>query len=372
MARKNHVILDFKSALRHLQEDQAALLPSALAALSGTNRKELGDFANVWVELPSERRRRAAQLLVELAEENFKHDFNMLFRYMLNDEDAAVRAHAIDGLWEDEDTALVKPLIGFLRSDPDPLVRAAAADSLGRFVLLAEYDRLPQAPLVDLVHDALLATIRSPIEATNVRARAIEALAYWSEDMMRDIIAAAYEDKDAQMRASAVSAMGRSADAYWRSTAAGELQSTDPRMRFEAVRTAGELENRAAVPRLIELIQDADREVQSAAITALGQIGGKPARDALKRAAESPDEVIRNLADEALQELAFASSSEMLLLDLAGERDEPDVLGDDDEDLDDLDDDLADSDEEESDETLDEEDWDIGETADEDLEDQDR
>ncbi len=186
---------------------------------------------------------------------------------------------------------------------------------------------------------------------------------------MRDIIAAAYEDDDAQMRASAVSAMGRSADAYWRSTAAGELQSADPRMRFEAARTAGELENRTAVPRLIELIQDDDREVQSAAITALGQIGGKPARDALRRAAESPDEVIRTLADEALQELAFASSSEMLLLDLAGQRDELDLLGDDD-DLDEPDDDDSeDSDEDEPDDGPDEEDWDIGETADDDLED---
>ena len=319
MARKNEVFLDFKSALKHLKDEQVILSPAALTALSGATRQELAAFAETWVALPVERRRRASQMMVDLAEENFKNDFNLIFRYMLDDEDAAVRVHAIDGLWEDEDTALVKPLIGFLRSDPVPSVRAAAADSLGRFVLLAEYDRLPHGPIADLVHDALLSTIRSGSEANDVRAHAIESLAYWSDELMRDIIAAAYEDDDEQMCASAVAAMGRSADTFWRKTAELELDSPDPRMRFEAVRTAGELENRAAVPRLIELMEDGDREVQSAAVTALGQIGGRPAREALSAAAESDDEVVRALADEALQELDFASNSDLLLLDIDSE-----------------------------------------------------
>lgn len=317
MVRKTELAADFAQAIKHLREGNGSLSPARLGALSGANRTELAAFAEAWVTLPAERRRRTAQTMVDLAEENFKHDFNLLFRYMLNDEDPTVRAHAIDGLWEDEDIALVKPLIGFLRSDPDEGVRAAAADSLGRYVLLAEYGRLPQESLTNLIHEALLAAIRSGTETTEVRARSIEALAYWSEDAMRDIIAAAYDDEQARMRASAVSAMGRSADTYWRKTAAAELESPDPRMRFEAARAAGELEDREAVPRLIELLDDADREVQGAAITALGQIGGKPARHALQRAAESEDEVLRSLADEALQELDFASGSDLLLLDLA-------------------------------------------------------
>jgi HEAT repeat protein len=320
MIRKREPVLNFDRALKHLGDGTTDLLPSQLGALSGASRSELAAFAETWSDLPVSRRQRASQMLVELAEENFKHDFNLLFRYMLNDEDAAVRAHAIDGLWEDEDTALVKPLIGYLRSDPTAAVRAAAADSLGRFVLLAEYDRLPQQGLADLIHDALLATVRSPNEEMNVRARALESLAYWSEDLMKGIIAAAYDDEDAVLRASAVCAMGRSADTYWRKTAEGELESPDARMRFEAARAAGELEDREAVPRLIELLEDADREVQGAAITALGQIGGKLARQALHSAATSEDEVLRSLADEALQELEFASGSDLLLLDLDANR----------------------------------------------------
>ncbi len=352
-------VLDFNTALEHLRDRQESLSPTALGALSGAKKNNVAAFAQTWTILPVARRRRASQMLVDLAEENLQFDFNLLFRYLLDDEDAQVRVHAIDGLWEDEDNALVKPLIGFLRSDPDPSVRAAAADSLGRFVLLAEYERLTQPALADLIREALWATIHSGTEDPIVRARAVEALAYWTDDRMRPIIAAAYEDADAEMRASAVSAMGRSADSYWRATAAGELESPIARMRFEAARAVGELEDRSAVPRLIELVEDSDREVQSAAIAALGQIGGRPARQALRQAADSDDEVVSELADAALQELEFTSGSDYLLFDLAAEP-EDDLEDDEDEDMNDEDEDMdADADE------------DLGEESDEDLRDLD-
>ena len=242
-----------------------------------------------------------------------------------------MRAFAIEGLWEDEDPALVKPLVGFLRSDPDATVRAAAADSLGRFMLLAEYGRVPQSPHADLIYDALLATIHGTAEAIGVRRRAVEALAYSSRERVRDVIAAAYADDDADMRASAVAAMGRSADAYWRKTVANELDSHDPRMRFEAARAIGELEYRAAVPRLIELLDDPDREVQMATITALGQIGNRAAMDALTRTAASDDEVLRELANDALQEVRFTGDTNLLLFDWEADEE----LMDDEDDFDD-------------------------------------
>jgi HEAT repeat protein len=345
-------VLDFNTALEHLSDVQANPSPTTLGALTGAKKNDLAPFAQTWTALPVSRRRRVSQMLVDVAEENFQFDFNLLFRYMLDDEDAQVRVHAIDGLWEDEDNALVKPLIGFLRSDPDPSVRAAAADALGRFVLLAEYERLTQPALAGLIHEALLATIKSGTEDPIVRARAVEALSYWSDDRMRAIIAAAYEDPDAEMRASAVSAMGRSADSYWRATAAGELESPIARMRFEAARAVGELEDRSAVPRLIELLEDSDREVQGAAITALGQIGGRPARQALRSAADSDDEVVSELADAALQELEFTSGSDYLLFDLAGEPE--DILGEDGDEDDDAEEDEDVDDDEELDEDADE------------------
>lgn len=366
MERKDRLFTDFNAALSHLQSEEL-LSPTALGALSGASKRDLAPFAQTWTALPAERRGRAARMLVDIAEDNFDKDFDLLFRYMLNDEAADVRANAIDGLWEDEDIGLIKPLVGFLRSDPDAKVRAAAADALGRFVLLAEYDRLPQAHLVDLIHETLLATIHNTEEAIHVRSHALEALAYWSEDSMREVIAAAYAHEDVEMRASAISAMGRSADKYWRETATSELDSGDPRMRFEAARAVGELEVRNAVPRVIELLGDGDREVQGAAVAALGQIGGKPARQALVAAAKSEDEVLRSLADEALQELEFARSSDFLLLDLntgeeaiipEGDEDEDEALDEDDLDDDDLDDEETDEEDELSDGDLEDEEYD--------------
>ena len=302
MPPKEELFLDFRNALRHLQNERGELSHTTISALSNANRVELAAFAQTWAGLKPERRKRIALMLVQLAEENIELDFNPLFRYLLDDEEAVVRASAIDGLWEDEDPGLVKPFVGFLRSDPDVRVRAAAADAIGRFMLLAEYNRVPQTPHGDLMFEALLATIQSGLEDMSVRARAVEAVAYSSRDLVRKVIAIAYDEEDSDMRASAVAAMGHSANKYWGKTIAAELESSDARMRFEAARAAGELEYRAAVPRLVELMDDEDREVQAAAIVSLGQIGGKEARAALVQARDSDDEVLSNLADEALQE----------------------------------------------------------------------
>lgn len=311
---RQKIVWNFEQALAHLQADEL-LETKVLWALSGASRAQAREFARVWDALPVERRRRTAQQMVELAEQNFEVDFNALFRHLLNDPDAQVRVNGIEGLWEDEEAALVKPFLALLRQDPDASVRAAAADAVGRFLLLAEYGRLTSTS-ADALGEVLLTIVRNLDEDLTVRCRALEALAYWSGDVVRQVIAAAYDDATPQMRASAIAAMGRSADHYWRDIVAHELQSPDPRMRFEAARATGELENRAATATLIQLLDDPDREVQGAAITALGQVGGILAKRALQRAADSDDEFLSALAFDALQELEFNEESEFLLLDI--------------------------------------------------------
>lgn len=317
-------VAEFKSALRYLQSDEISLSPSLLFALSDLDKKELQEFATVWQTLSADKRGRVTQAMAELAEERIEADFTRIFRYLLDDENADVRANAINGLWEIEEPALATQFIGALRSDPSATVRAAAAESLGHFLLLAELKRVPAA-LGDEIGDALLAVIRSRDQAL-VRRRAMESLAYLGNETVRDIIANAYADDDAAMRASAVFAMGRSADPYWKRTVAQELYSPDPQMRFEAARAVGELEFKAAVPRLIELVQDADREVSGAAIASLGQIGGKQARRALINIISGEDEVAAEIAQDALDELEFADGSEMLLVDIGLESEEEAVL----------------------------------------------
>lgn len=318
------LVSDFKAALRYLQSDETSLSPSLLFALSDVNRQELQQFATVWQTLSADKRGRVTLAMAELAEERIEADFSRIFRYLLDDENAPVRANAINGLWEEQDPALATQLIGALRSDPAAIVRAAAAEGLGRFLFLAETKRAPAA-LGDEIETALLAVIRSDDE-TLVRRRAIESIAFLGTETVRDIIAAAYASDDAKMRATAVFAMGRSADPYWKRTTAQELFSPDPQMRFEAARAVGELEFRAAVPRLIDLASDPDREVQSAALTSLGQIGGKEARRALIAVIESQDPVAAEIAQDALDELEFAGGSDMLLVDIGLESEEEALL----------------------------------------------
>lgn len=312
MTRHKRMVWNFQDALAHLQS-ASALRADALRALSGANKSKARAFARVWANLAVERRRDIAQRLIELAEQNFELDFNALFRHLLGDADARVRASGIEGLWEDEDVALVKPFIAFLRDDPDSEVRAAAANALGRFLLLAEYGRLAHTTPAT-IGEILLETTRDLGEDLSVRCRAIEALGYWSDESVREIIAAAFEDVTTELRASAVAAMGHSADQYWCDIVANELHASEARVRFQAARATGELENRAAAAALIELLDDPDREVQSAAITALGQVGGKLALRALQRAIASDDEVLSALAEDALQELQFNADLDAFLL----------------------------------------------------------
>lgn len=316
---------DFISALKYLTSDEVSLAPSLLFAFSDVSRPELQQFARTWQTLAPEKRRRIAAAMTELAEERIEADFTRIFRYLLDDQDAEVRALAINALWEEQDPALIRYLIGALRSDPDAHVRAAAAEALGRFVLLGETKRI-SASDEDEILTALLAVIRNIAEDPLVVRRAIESYAYVGDDTVRNIITLAYADDDPKMRATAIFAMGRSADPYWKRTAAQELFSPDPQLRFEAARTVGELEFKAAVPRLIELAQDPDREVSVAAITSLGQIGGKDARKALITILEGEDEVAREIAQDALDELEFTSGSSMLLVDIGLESEEEEIL----------------------------------------------
>ncbi len=294
--------MTFEEALLRLADEQAPLSSPVLYALSGPNADEVQMFRRQWPTLSLERRRKIISLLTGSAEANFELDFNALFRVTMTDEDEQIRAISIEGLWEDDEVSLIAPLVYALQHDTSVSVRAAAAGSLGRFVLMAELEELDER-YARLMRSALLETIRNRQEHVEVRRRAVESIAYLGEDLVREIIAAAYQEADELMRISAVFAMGRSADTVWTKIVLSELSNANPAMRYEAARACGELEVKEAVPVLIQLASDPDREVQFAAIAALGQIGGLRARRFLERCCRSKDEVLRLAAEDALAEL---------------------------------------------------------------------
>jgi HEAT repeat protein len=298
------MLSEFEKLLQEMGDTSNRLSISSLYGLSEMNKAETLLFQKAWHSIAVERRREIINFLVEIAEASFEVDFGQVFRFCLGDEDERVREAAIEGLWEDDDTALINPLITLLRDDPSSSVRAGAAISLSRYVLLGELDKL-KARRFALVREALLETIHSPLEDLEVRRRAIESIAYSSEEGVLNIIETAYYDEDERMRISAVFAMGRSADPNWSHLVISELESFSPEMRYEAAMACGELELSAATPLLADLANDPDREVQEAAICALGQIGGNEARRVLYTCYEEGDQSLQEAVEEALEQLEF-------------------------------------------------------------------
>lgn len=297
----NHPLRTFLDEL-----SQSAELPaqSSLYHLSHLDAEDTAHVSEVWPCLEVKLRRHVIRRLVELAEADIEVDFGAIFRLGLEDTDADVRTAAIEGLWEDEDVRLVPRLVECLREDDSVAVQAAAATSLGRFILLGELDKIRSAPR-SLAYEGLLATYQNPEEHIETRRRALESLAYVGNETVTALIHESYEMPEERMHVSAVFAMGRSADSRWKRQVQQELLSPNPELRYEAARACGKLQLSEAVPELEDLAEDVDPEVQEAALWALGQIGGDPAKQILERYCYSEDEAIRAAAEAAMKQLEF-------------------------------------------------------------------
>ena len=301
-------------SLQQLADEGKPLKPSVLYALSDLPRQHLPDLQEVWDVLSSERKQDVVRTMVELSESMIDVDFSLLHRSWLQDEDADVRRLAVEGLWETEDLWLVGSLMRLVGTDPAPAVRAAAATSLGRFVLRGEIGLL-DAAVAGRVEQALLAAYFAPEEPLGVRRRALEALAYSGEAGIGDLIETAYYEGEEDLRLSALFAMGRSADRRWRSIVIDELDSVSPAMRYEAAVACGELELRDAVMPLARLVEDTDREVCTVAIEALGKIGGAEALEVLEACSLIEDEALLVAAKEALEQASWSGGEGLEILD---------------------------------------------------------
>ena len=275
----------------------------SLYLLSNLDADDTASVQAAWPELLVELRRHLVATLVEAAEADFEVNFGAVFRIGLDDQDAEVRKTAIEGLWEDQDVRLV-PTLALRLKDEEASVRAAAATSLGRFVLLGELGKIRPAPFTQ-AYEALLATCQDNTEHFDVRRRALESLSYVDAEDIVALIREAYAAPEEKVRVSAVFAMGRSADAQWGPRVKQELFSPNPEMRYEAAWACGELQLSDTVPELEELTEDVDPEVQEAALWALGQIGGDKAREILQRHCSAESESTRLAAEAALDELEF-------------------------------------------------------------------
>lgn len=303
MTKKVSKSVTFQDALAALT---ASKLPSdaELRELSDLYGDKLNTWRDAWNVLATERRVALIERLREFAEEDLESDFRPLFRHGLNDADERVRVTSIEGLYEDEHPSLIDPLIALMRDDPSETVRAAAIESLGRFMQLGELDKVNSVRR-EQVYSALMRALHTSSQGSLAHRRALEALAFVSNDEVDLHIRDAFASQNDLLRLSAVIAMGNSHNRAYQTLVRNELQSLSPAVRRAAARASGQLEDEDAVPELAQMLEDPDMDVRFVVLDSLAEIGGKIARNLIEAATKSEEEDMAAHAEEALEEYDF-------------------------------------------------------------------
>jgi HEAT repeat protein len=299
---------NIKQIISDLAKPEKPVTNSSLADLSNISNEELNYFNQIWSEIETDRRRKIISRLLELAEENFELNFDSIFKSCLKDKDSEIRAKAIEGLWENEETTLITPFIRMLNEDSSEIVQAAAAKALSKYAMLAELKKLGPFSS-NRVSEALVAILADKNKPKEVWRRALEAAAPLSLPEIRKAINEAYQSNDARLRISAIYAMGRNCDSSWLPILIKELANPAADVRYEAAGSCGEICDEEAVPHLIKLSLDRDADVQQAAILALGKIGGNKAKAYLMKCAKSTDEIVSEAAEQALKQIEAEDDS---------------------------------------------------------------
>jgi HEAT repeat protein len=277
---------------------------SDLVEISDLSPAELGTFAKVWLGLPAPRQCQLISSLVGLAEDNPELDFFAIYKLCLKSDSEPVLTKAMEGLWEYEDRSTIPALVQVLHSRKSPEVRAAAANALGKFALLAQDGKI-LAKDGNLVRDSLMKVLQDNEEHVDVRRRSLEAVAPFNSGEVHKYVRWAYKSSDPKLKSSSIYAMGRTGETCWISVLTKELQSREPAVRYETAQACGELGDEAVVPHLIPLLHDDDYQVQLAGISALGKVGGTLAKRALLRCIKEGDATLEEAARAALENVEF-------------------------------------------------------------------
>ena len=293
-----------EGSLAEVSDPSKPLRNSALAELSDLDRGDVQVLRRLWGKVDVERRREIISRLAELAEDNFGLDFDRVFLSALEDPDPQVRARAATGLNLCQDAVVIAPLVMLLTKDESGAVRIAAAQTLGKFILLGELEKAPQSE-VEKARQALLSVLEDKKQNPELRRRALESVSPWTSDRVTGHIANFYRSAEPGFKASAIYSMGMNCDARWLPALFSELKNSDPRLRYEAAHAVGEVGEQSAVPHLLPLLRDDDIEVRVAAIWALGEIGGKAAREALRLLALVPDARVKDAVEQALSDISL-------------------------------------------------------------------
>ena len=136
-----------------------------------------------------------------------------------------------------------------------------------------------------------------------IRLAAIESLATMDYPGISAALTEALRDPNPQIRIEALEALALQNDAASISDIEACLFDSNRQVRIAAIDTLSELESEAAVMALASLLSDGDAIVRHHTVNALGEIGGDNAISYLSGARYDPDETIRANAEAILLEL---------------------------------------------------------------------
>lgn len=211
--------------------------------------------------------------------------------------DEEVRGAAADALAHAAEAATLRSRL--LSAMEDPALRAGAVLALGR---------LPGGACTELVE-----LLGDP--DPRVRASAAEGVARCPAPEVEPRIGGALErEADLEVRRALITALGSlggEAAAARLSLVAADA-GADPAMRFAAVKALGRSGASAALAPLLGVLATGDTPLRVAALEALGELGDARGGEALARSMDEPEREVRRAAAGALQRVASPAASERL------------------------------------------------------------
>lgn len=308
----------FESVLKDLESSkESGLIAGILEGLSSLSTDQLQRLKPVWEKLDSSYRLLLMQMLIDASQYDSLLFYDELGIMNLDAPEPEIRKTALEMILIDSSVALARKILLMAQTDESQEVRIEAMNNMGRFILLGEYEEIPEAEAIK-IQNALLEIYRNEDNDLNLRRFALEAVANATRDEIEPLIRAAYESGNPLLQISAVCAMGNSCDRRWETILLQELENEDTRIRREAIRAAGSVQIEKAVPQIIEILGEDDLETDERdwIIWALGEIGGDEATNLLnillEKAQNDEDEDLELMIDDAISNARLAGDLMML------------------------------------------------------------
>jgi len=209
--------------------------------------------------------------------------------FALDDDDPVIKSEAIGLLWECTNLNLASRFIDILQKENDPVLSAAAAAGLGKFVLLGELEEIPQKHAKRVI-DTLIQKYHSTLDVT-LKQSILESLGYISNAQVNGFITDAINQPEKEWVLSALFAISRSANEDWEKIVLEKLNDLDPEVQLEAIKAAGELEITEGKETIIEIMEHSlpEEEIHLQAIWSLSMIGGNDIQNLFDKMLESSD-----------------------------------------------------------------------------------